>query len=80
LVLPQVPTRSRAQISNHGRPSTQALLLLKAQLQFFHSLEIVTGWLVPSTQEGHARDHVSSGSYESSKYKGKIQALLYSMR
>jgi len=38
----------RAHISNHKRACTQAFLLRKAELGFFHFLEIVTGWLVPS--------------------------------
>jgi hypothetical protein len=40
--------RLREQIENHGRAYTQVLFLLKAELGFFHFLEIVTGWLVPS--------------------------------
>jgi hypothetical protein len=40
-----------AQISNHGRACTQVLLLRKAELGFFHFLEIVTSWLVPSAGE-----------------------------
>jgi hypothetical protein len=31
------------------RASVQARFLCKAELGFFHFLEIVTGWLVPST-------------------------------
>ncbi len=38
----------RAHISNRRRALSQALLLCKAELGFFHILEIVTGWLVPS--------------------------------
>ncbi len=30
------------------RACTQVLFLCKAELGFFHFLEIVTGWLVPS--------------------------------
>jgi hypothetical protein len=44
--------RLRELVKNHGRACTQVLFLLEAQLRFFHFLEIVTGWLVPSTQEG----------------------------
>jgi hypothetical protein len=33
---------------NRRRPSTQVLFLHEAELGFFHFLEIVTGWLVPS--------------------------------
>jgi hypothetical protein len=40
-----------AQLANHGKASTQFLFLCKAELGFFHFLEIVTGWLVPSA--GH---------------------------
>jgi hypothetical protein len=41
-------SRSKEQLSNHGRACTQVLFLRKAELGFFHFLEIVTGWLVPS--------------------------------
>jgi hypothetical protein len=40
--------RPREQVENHGRACTQVLFLCKAELRFFHFLEIVTGWLVPS--------------------------------
>jgi hypothetical protein len=43
--------RPWARISNQGRACTHALFLLKAALGFFHFLEIVTGWLVPSAGE-----------------------------
>jgi hypothetical protein len=33
------------------RKSTQTLFLCKEQLRFFHCLEIVKGWLVPSMAE-----------------------------
>jgi len=36
---------------NSGRACTQVLFLCKAELGFFHFLEIVTGWLLPSTSE-----------------------------
>jgi len=42
-------SRPREQVENHGRACTQVLFLHKAELGFFHFLEIVTGWLVPST-------------------------------
>jgi hypothetical protein len=38
----------KEQVSNHGRACTQVLSLSKAELGFFHFLEIATGWLVPS--------------------------------
>ncbi len=41
------PGRPREHVENHGRASTQVLFLCKADLAFFHFLEIVTGWLVP---------------------------------
>jgi hypothetical protein len=41
-------SRPRAQISNHGRACTQVLSYVKAELGFFHFLEIVRGWLVLS--------------------------------
>jgi len=40
--------RQRDQVENHRRAYTQVLFLHKAELGFFHCLEIVTGWLVPS--------------------------------
>ncbi len=40
--------RPREQVENHGRACTQVLFLCKAELGFFHFLETVTGWLVPS--------------------------------
>jgi hypothetical protein len=40
--------RPREQIKNHRRACTQVLFLCKAELGFFHFLEIMTGWLVPS--------------------------------
>jgi hypothetical protein len=40
--------RPREQAENHRRASTQVLFLRKAELGFFHFLEIVTGWLLPS--------------------------------
>ncbi len=40
--------RPREQVENHRRACTQVLFLSKAELGFFHFLEIVTGWLVPS--------------------------------
>jgi hypothetical protein len=56
--------RPREQVKNHGRACTQVLFLCKAELGFFHLLEIVTGsgtfrwsedpstaWLVPSTAQ-----------------------------
>ncbi len=40
--------RLRDQVENYWRAYTQVLFLRKAELGFFHCLEIVTGWLVPS--------------------------------
>jgi hypothetical protein len=36
----------REQVENHGRPVRRSFFLHKAELGFFHILEIVTGWLV----------------------------------
>jgi hypothetical protein len=41
--------RLREQVENHRRACTQVLFLSKAELEFFHFLEMVKGWLVPST-------------------------------
>jgi len=43
--------RPREQVEKHGRAYTQVLFLRKAELGFFHFLEIVTSWLVPSAGE-----------------------------
>jgi hypothetical protein len=40
--------RLREQVENHKRACTQVLFLRKAELGFFHFLETVTGWPVPS--------------------------------
>ncbi len=40
--------RPREQSENHGRACTEVLFLGKAEQGFFHFLEIVTGWPVPS--------------------------------
>jgi hypothetical protein len=40
--------RPTEQVENHGRACTHVLFLRKAELGFFHFLEIVTGWPVPS--------------------------------
>jgi len=45
--VPEV-SRPREQVENRGRAYTQVLFLCKAELGFFHILEIVTCWLVPS--------------------------------
>jgi hypothetical protein len=42
--------RPREHVENHGRTCTQVFFLCKADLGFFHFLEIVTGWLVPSAR------------------------------
>jgi hypothetical protein len=52
--------RSREQVENQGRACTQVLFLGKAELGFFHFLEIVTGWLVPS---GGQKVLVQPGGY-----------------
>ncbi len=41
--------RPKEQVENHGRACTQVLFLGLSELGFFHFLEIVIGWLVPST-------------------------------
>jgi len=41
--------RPREPVENHGRACTDVLFLSKAELGIVHLLEIVTGWLVPST-------------------------------
>jgi hypothetical protein len=46
--------RLREQVENHPTACTQVLFLRKAEMGFFHILEIVTGWLVPSTAENPA--------------------------
>jgi hypothetical protein len=43
--------RLREQVKIHGRAGTHVLFLCKAELGFFHFLEIVTGWLVPSVSQ-----------------------------
>jgi len=40
--------RPREPVETHGRAFTQVLFLRNVELGFFHFLEIVTGWLVPS--------------------------------
>jgi hypothetical protein len=47
-------SRPREPLENDGRACTQVLFLRKAELGFVHFLEIVTGWLVPSTIEDPA--------------------------
>jgi len=44
-------SRPREQVKNHRRACIQILLLSKAELGFFHLLEIVIGWLAPSAGE-----------------------------
>jgi hypothetical protein len=41
-------SRLREQVENHERACTHVLFLPKAELGFFHFLEVVTGWLVLS--------------------------------
>jgi hypothetical protein len=41
-------SRPRKQVKNHWRACTQVLFLINVEVGFFHFLEIVTGWLVPS--------------------------------
>jgi hypothetical protein len=87
-------SRPREQVENHGRACTQVLFQRKAKLEFFHFLEIVTGWLVPSAgqkipvqpswylppQKTPLAEYgflqAGKGSW---KYKGKFQAVLYSL-
>jgi len=52
--------RLREQVENHRRACTQVLFLRKAELRFFHFLEIVIGWLIPSTGQNIP---VQPGSY-----------------
>jgi hypothetical protein len=42
-------SRPREHVENHGRTCTEVLFLDKAELGFFHFLEIVTSWIIPST-------------------------------
>jgi hypothetical protein len=44
-MLSEIP---REKVENHGRACTHVLFLRKAELEFFHCLEIMTGWPVPS--------------------------------
>jgi hypothetical protein len=44
-------SKPREQVENHERAYTQVLFLHKAELGFFHFLEIVLGWLVPCDGE-----------------------------
>jgi len=46
--------RPREPVENHGRACTHVLFLSKAELGIVDLLEIVTGWLVPSTIEDPA--------------------------
>jgi len=43
--------KAEEQVKNHGRACTQVFFPGKAELGFFHFLEIVIGWLVPWTKE-----------------------------
>ncbi len=49
VMLTEVSIWPQAQISNQRRVCTQVLFLHKAELGFFHFLQIVTGWLVVGT-------------------------------
>jgi hypothetical protein len=49
--VPEAGRPREQQVENNGRPCTQVLFLRKAELGFFHVLEIVTGWLVPSDRQ-----------------------------
>jgi len=42
-------SRLREQVEKHPTACTQVLFRSKAEMGFFHFLEIVTGWLVPSS-------------------------------
>ncbi len=52
--------RLREQVENHGRACNQVLVFPKAELGFFHFLETVTGWLVPSAVQ---KNPVQAGQY-----------------
>jgi hypothetical protein len=54
--------RLREQVENHRRACTQVLFLRKAELRFFHFLEIVTGWLVPSA--GQKSQYSMAGTFQ----------------
>jgi hypothetical protein len=43
--------RPQEHVKNHERACTQVCFLCKAELRFFHFLEIVTGWVVPSARK-----------------------------
>jgi hypothetical protein len=43
-------SRLREQVDNGGRACIQVLFLSRAELGFFHFLEIVKGWLIPATR------------------------------
>jgi hypothetical protein len=45
---PNLCLKPREHVKKQGRTCTQVLFPPKAELGFFHFLEIVTGWLVPS--------------------------------
>jgi len=61
--------RLREQVENRQRTCTRVLFLRKAELRFFHFLEIVTGssedpsttWLVPSTAAACCKQVSSAG-------------------
>jgi len=78
----------RSLLESHGGACTQVLFLCKAELGFFHILEIVTGWLGTfgwSKQPGSyfppqkiwlAENRFLHAGKEA-EYKGKILAALY---
>ncbi len=87
--------RPREQAENHGRACTKVLFLHKRELGFFHLLEIVTGWLVPSAGQkipvqpgGYLPPHkipLAENRFRQAyngaeNTKEKIQAVLYELR
>jgi hypothetical protein len=53
--------RPREPVKNQGEGCTRVLFLRKAELGFFHFLEIVTGWLVRSAGNGAENRFFHSG-------------------
>ncbi len=51
--------RPREQLENHGKACTQVHFLSKAELGFFHFLEIMTCWLIPSAGQKIQVQHMA---------------------
>ncbi len=66
---PEVGIWPRAQISNQRRVYTEVLFLHKAELGFFHFLEIVRGWLVIGTTLRSSEDPSTAWQVPSSTTK-----------